>query len=212
MAAAINFYAGGYNLPINNLNNSGLGFFGSSFGQSVAVGAWQDSTYITDGNGINQGPQANNVKYVHPNSGTVQNGTIVALDHLPNYQSTLNIRFTNDTAVRTQNGKLYIYDRISTNNPSSGVTTKVANIIHPATTQSAGGSGDTTWQTPNGSSYVPMSVLNNGTSFSPGISGNAINGGSTSDTQHDWYAAISASPDSIGSKTYYGLLFSVEFL
>ena len=31
-------------------------------------------------------------------------------------------------------------------------------------------------------------------------------------TRHDWYLAISASPDSIGSKTQYGLYFTLEYL
>ena len=31
-------------------------------------------------------------------------------------------------------------------------------------------------------------------------------------TRHDWYDALSASPDSIGSKTNYGLYFTLEYL
>lgn len=210
--ASISFLAGGYFLPISNLNNSGLGFFGASFGQSVPVGSWQQSTYITDGNGINQGPQANNAMYVHPNSGQLQNSAIVNNINIPNYQSTLNIRFNNSTPVRTQNAQLYIYDRVSTSNLPSGVTCAVIPIIHPDTTQSANGSGSTTWQFPAGSSYVNMSILSNGNSFSPGTSGNSVNGAATTDIQHDWYCNISASPNSIGSKTFFGLLVSVEFL
>jgi len=30
--------------------------------------------------------------------------------------------------------------------------------------------------------------------------------------RHDWYVALSASPDSIGSKTQYGLYFTLEYL
>lgn len=211
MAANISFLTGGYGTSINNLNNSGLGFFGSSFGQSVSVAAWQDSTYITDGNGVNQGPQTNNVKYVHPQSGTVQNGTTLNCNSIPNYQSTLNIHFTNDTAVRTQNAKLYIYDRVSTSNGPSGVTCAVCPIIHPDLIQNNNGSGGY-WQFPAGTSYVNMSITSNGTAFSPGTSGQGVNGGTTTDATHDFYCNISASPNSIGSKTYFGLLFSVEYL
>lgn len=32
------------------------------------------------------------------------------------------------------------------------------------------------------------------------------------DTRHDWYVALSAEPDSIGSKTEYGLYFTLEYL
>lgn len=211
--ATINFIAGGYNLPINNLSGSGLGFFGSAgFGNSVSVGAYQGSTYITDGNGINQGPQVNNVQWVHPNSGEVQNGAILALTSIPNYQGTLNIQFTNPTPCRVQNSKLFIYDRVSTNNPPSGVTCAVANLIHPNTTQTAGGSGDVSWEFPAGSSYILLSQLSNGGGFSPGVSGLSPNGPSTIDSEHDFYVAISASPNSIGSKTSFGCLFSTEFL
>lgn len=211
--ASITFLAGGYGFPITNLNNSGLGFFGAGgFGQSVAVNAWQGSTYITDGNGINMGPQVNNIQYIHPNSGAVQGGTIVNLTNIPNYQSTLNVHFNNSTPVRTQNAKLYIYDRISTSNSPSGVKCAVAMLVHPDITQSAGGSGDTSWEIPAGSSYLNASQLNNGSTFSPGVSGLSPNGAATTDLNHDWYFALSASPNSIGSKTYFGALFSVEFL
>ena len=211
--ASLQFYTGGYNLAINNLSGSGLGFFGvGGFGNSVAVGSYQDTTFITDGNGVSQGPQGNNVKYVHPSSGQVGGSTNVALQNLPNYQSTLNVRFTNATPVRTQNAKLYIYDRTSTNNPPTGVTCFVSNIIHPATAQSPGGSGLSTWENPAGSSYVNASILNNGNGFSPGTSGNSPNGAATSDVQHDWFFAISASPNSVGSKTLFGLWFSTEYL
>ena len=50
---------------------------------------------------------------------------------------------------------------------------------------------------------------------SPGPSGHyAGNGtGNTGQyTQHDWYLAITASPDSIGSKTQYGLYVELEYL
>ena len=212
MAATISFLAGGYGLPINNLSGSGLGFFGSSFGQSVAVGAFQGSTYITDGNGINQGPQANNVQWAHPQSGYVQTGTLLNLNSVPNYQSTLNIHFNNTTAVRTQNAQLYIYDRTSTSNAPTGVTCYVSTVIHPTTTQTATGSGDLYWESPAGTSYVNMSVFNNQVLFSPGQSGYSPNGGATVDMNHDWYVNISPSPTTVGAKTQFGLWFQTEYL
>ncbi len=213
MAAAINFYAGGFTFPINNLTGSGLGFFGSGgFGQSVNVGSYQDTTFITDGNGVSQGPQVNNVKWIHPGSGQVTGATNLVLASIPNYQSTLNIRLTNATAVRTQFAQLYIYDRTSINNAPTGVTCAVAHIIHPDTVQNVNGSGDTAWQFPSGSSYVPSSNFVNGVAFSPGASGLSPNGGSTTSDTHDWYYAIAASPNSIGSKNLFGLYFSTQYL
>lgn len=211
--ATINFYAGGYNFPINNLSGSGLGFFGSGgFGASVAVGAYQDTTYITNSNGTAQGPQVNNVKWVHPASGQLPGSVNLALQNIPNYQGTLNISFTNTTAVRTQNAQLIIYDRTNTANAASGVTTAVCPLIHPSLSQGVAGSGGAVWQFPAGTSYVPMSILSNGALYSPGTSGISPNGGSTVDVQHDFYVAISANPNSIGSKTLYGLFFQTEYL
>lgn len=206
--AAIDFYieAGGdFNI---DTAGSGLGFYGSSgFGTSVAVNSYQDTTYVTDDDGDLQGPQANNVKWVHANSGQVDGATILGLQYIPNYQSTLNIRFTHSSEVQVQNTELRIYDRTSIDSGASGVLTKVAEIIHPSTSQVVQGSGDTSWYSPAGSSVtVPLAD-------SPGTSGEYAAAGSVRpDTRHDWYAALSASPTSIGSKTNYALYVATEYL
>lgn len=210
MAAAISFLAG-QGFTIQDLAGSGLGFFGDAgFGASVQVGSYQGHTYITNGAGTTQGPEVDNVKYLNAGSGILgQAGSGIALTAIPNYQATLNVRFTYDTAVKVQNAVARIYDRSNIDNPASGVTTKVAEIIHPDTTQSNNGSGDTTWLTPGGSG-VTVSLAP-----SPGVSGLYAGNGSNSlwtDAQHDWYLALSGSPDSIGSKTQYGLYVSLEYL
>lgn len=204
--AQITFYSG-ETFNISNLSGSGLGFYGGGFGQSVEVGSYQDTTFITNGAGTSQGPQVDNVKWLNTASGIINGASSgVALTAVPNYLATLNIRFTHDSAVRTQNAKLRIYDRSSINNPASGVTCKVAELIHPDIVQNNNGSGDSTWETPTGSSVVMDLVA------SPGTSGLRPNGASTSDTQHDWYTVISASPDSIGSKTLFALYIELEYL
>jgi hypothetical protein len=203
--AAINFYAG-ENFSIDNLSGSGLGFYGGGFGFSVNVGEYQDSTFITDGNGTSQGPQVDNIKYQNAQSG-IANGASsgVNIVNIPNYLASLNVRFTHSTAVKTQNAKLRIYDRASINNPASGVTCKVAELVHPSTSQLVTGSGSAVWATPTGSSVI-MSLT-----ASPGISGQRPNGANTNQTDHDWYFGISASPDSIGSKTQFGLYVELEY-
>jgi hypothetical protein len=210
MSAQINFLAG-QNFAIQNLSGSGLGFYGDAgFGASVQVGAWQGHTFITDGAGVNQGPEVNNVKYLNAGSGILgQSGSGVALTAIPNYQATLNVRFTYDTPVKVQNAQLFIYDRVNPNNPASGVTTAVAEVIHPAPTQTNNGSGNTTWTFPAGSGTV-LALSN-----SPGTSGLYAGNGSNSlwtDTQHDFYLCLSASPLSIGSKSQYGLYVSLNYL
>ncbi len=209
MAAAINFYAG-QDFGINNLSGSGLGFYGDSgFGASVSVGSYQGRTFITSSAGTSQGPEVDNIKYTNPGSGILgQAGSGIGLKAIPNYLATLKIAFTNDTAVKVQNAKAYIYDRTSINNDPSGVTCKVAELIHPDLTQTATGSGDDTWLTPHGSSVV-VDLAN-----SPGVSGFYAANGLTSlwlDTVHEWHLALSASPDSIGSKDKFGLYVSLEY-
>jgi hypothetical protein len=209
--AAIDFYinAGSdFNLM---LGGSGLGFYGSTgFGASVEVASYQGRTFVTDGNGVIQGPEGRNCLYLNP-TGVIpgQAGAGIRLDMLPNYQSSLNIRFTHGSAVQTQNAKLRIYDRSNINLAATGVTTKVAEVIHPYVAQEINGSGDGTWITPAGSSVIVDLAS------SPGLSGwqaPANGAGNHTATRHDWYVAISASPDSIGSKTLYGLYFSTEYL
>lgn len=205
MVASISFYADTY-----NLNGSGLGFYGNGFGESVDVGAWQETTFITNSNGTVEGRQVNNIRYQDAMSGFINSaGTAVALTRMPNSLATLNVRFENDSAVKVQNVKCYIYDRTDEAAPASGVTTKLAELIHPDEVQNNNGSGDTTWHTPAGSSVIVDLAP------SPGISGLYAGNGSNStrsDTRHDHYLAISASPDSVGSKTLYGLKIKLEYL
>jgi len=206
MAATISFHAGTAG-TIANLAGSGLGFFGASFGQSVEVGSYQDTTYITNSTGSVEGNVCENTKYIHPASGNQSDAGEINLQYIPNRLATLNIRFSNDTAVKTQNAKLRIFDRSNINNEASGVTTKVAELIHPHPNQAVvSNSSDATWSTPAGSAVI-MDLL-----ASPGESGLSPAGPETTDDRHDWYVVISASPDSIGAKTLYGLYVELEYL
>lgn len=210
MTASISFIAQGPNSTINTPAGSGLGFYGSAgFGASVGVNAYQANTYVTDATGTQQGQQCHNTQYLNSASGIVDTATSgISITCFPNYQCPLNVRFTNSSPVKTQNAKLVIYDRTNINNAASGVLTYMAQVIHPDTVQNNDGSGDKTWRQfyySNAGSGLPL--VN-----SPGTSGLSPNGVNTVDTQHDWYVAISASPDSIGSKSLYGLFAYAEFL
>lgn len=210
--ATLKFFAGeGF---IAHLGGSGLGFYGSGFGYSVPVGSYQGTTFITNSAGTEQGPQVDNVKYHSPNSGYVGSATTpIPLTGVPNYLATLNIRFEHTSAVQVQNAIVKIYDRANINNNASGVTTYLAEIIHPSTSQDVKGSGDTVWMVNSGVAGVTNYTFS--LAPSPGSGGQYAGNGSNSvvsANQHDWFIALSASPDSIGSKTNYGLFFSVEYL
>lgn len=208
--ATLQFFAG-QGSPTELVGGSGLGFYGSSFGSSVSVGSYGDTIYITNNVGADQGPQADNFKYIASDnpgtgSGILNGSTQLNLTSVPNDVATLNIRFSHGSTVQTQNGEVRFYNRTDPDVAPTAVTVKAAEIIHPDPTQVDNGSGDADWITPGGSTTV-VDLID-----SPGTSGERPDGASTTDTQHDWYIVMSSSPDSIGSKTEFGLYCSLEYL
>ena len=165
--------------------------------------------------------------------------TRVNLTQLPNYKCPLNIRLTTDdgTAVTVRNAKLSIYDRSNIANHASGVTTYVCEARHPYPDDSAT-KALAHVSTRNDPSHFTWFEFSNGGAIemamtdSPGISGYNTAGGNQDhleglsadtianfnlgsnheSTRHDWYIALSSSPDSIGSKTNYALYFEAEYL
>lgn len=237
--ASITFYAGDGH-TIEHTQGSGLGFFSGAFGSSVEVGAFQGATFITDSTGTIQGPSIDNIKYINSQSGVPAAGAPdgTGLKYLPNYRASLNIRFTHSASVQTQNVRMRIFDRSNIDYPATGVTTRVAELIHPSNSMTVEGSGDGFWwgdSAHDGTDAFPSmqgganpdvrlgsaAYTVGGTgiivplSDSPGASGEHAHRGSGStysDETHDWFLAMSASPDSVGSKTSYGLYVSLEYL
>jgi len=186
---------------------SGVGFFGATFGSSVQVGSYQDSTWITDGAGSAEGPQINNTKYDGVlTSGVVWNGIATTLRNIPNMSGTMNIRFSDTNWVKTQNASVRAFNRVDPNVDQVGVTLQAAQLVHPWDEFEILGSGDLEWSSIHGSG-VTLSLLP-----SPGESGLNPNGPDTSGLRHDWYLALSASPTSVGAKTSFGLFCSLEYL
>lgn len=184
-----------------SLGLSGIGFFGSTFGQSVNVGFYQDSTYETDSNGTSQGKTLSNVKWAHAQSGYVNGANLLNLLAIPNSDASLNIRFTHTSQVSLVNARVWITDRSSTTGIPAGVTTKVAQIIHTGVSQVSNGVGNASWSTMGGTGFLSIST-------SPGSGLLAVTG---ANAQHDWFLAISQSPDSVGSKLST-LRFQAEYL
>ena len=184
---------------LETLSGSGLGFFGATAGSSVQIGSHQDSTYVSNGDGSSTTSQTNNVKFVADTfpSGMCEVDALgspygpVGLSGVKSYESTLGIRFGHDTAVKTQNVQLRIYDRANINYPASGVNTKVAEVVNfngstynnqgaGGTGSSAVGSGDAFWWgEPWPSELVTKNYWTNslGTKFYNGLSTSAaVNG------------------------------------
>jgi hypothetical protein len=208
MAAAIAFYSGD---GVTALGSSGIGFYGSTFGQSVQVASYQDSTFITNSNGTINGGQLTNTKYVGTTSGVqINGGSTITFATVPTISGTMNVRFTYDTPVKTQNGEIRIFDRSDPDADPSGVTCQVNQIVNgfSGVNQSTGAAdaANDGWfdLAGSGSTMVLLS--------SPGESGLSPSGVDTTDDRHDWYFALSASPDSIGSKTLFGAYIALEYL
>lgn len=78
-------------------------------------------------------------------------------------------------------------DLVFTASPGmSGLNTSAAEVLPAANLTGASADGYLNWVTNEGAAHQS--------------------------TRHDWYVALSASPDSIGSKTDYGLYFTLEYL
>lgn len=238
--AEIKFYANNVNAAwnttpglINHDAGSGLGFYGAGYGISVPVSEYQDSTWVTNQNGTATDQfQLGNTKYKSISGVSYNAGADLVNRMMPNYNVPLNVRFTHSEAVRVQNCKLRIFDRANIANQASGVTTKVYEARHPNGSTSVSGLAhrgisNHAWQ-----EFDPEDDMFDMTfTSSPGVSGLNTTAGETvpsgeagftswttqegaahQSTRHDWYVALSASPDSIGSKTNYGLYFTCEYL
>ena len=148
---------------------------------------------------------------------------------------------SDSAGVRVQNCKLRVFDRNNINNHASGVMTKVYEARRPnphkngfTSTQGPlkmrGYLGDHEWKVWNDGSDS-ASVADMTLTASPGPSGlntssddpiseldgiyrNWISqsGEACRAFRHDWFVAVSASPSEIGSKTDYGMYFTVEYL
>jgi hypothetical protein len=259
--ATISFLAGEGSEAIHHLQGSGLGFYGTTFGSSVQIGSFQDSTFVTNADGTTQAQDADNIKYVSSHSGIYKgNPTTKSVLLVPSSRSSLNIRFDHTSAVNVQNAQLRVYDRENINFPASGVRTMIAEMSNPVNTfpTTDAGSGDALWwgdderyayTNKNGVVFVGgangdarinstaggtlETVGGTGTIVplmdNPGSGGRLIGdddtflgknsrttstmfGGTGVDMRHDWFLSLSASPTSIGSKTKYGLYFSLEYL
>ena len=147
---------------LDTFSGSGLGFFGATAGASVQIGSYQDSTYVSNSAGTVTTDQTNNIKYVgntYPSGvctvSSVGSPFTVGLSGVKSACCTLGIRFSHNTAVKTQNCQLRIYDRSNINNPASGVNTKVAELIN---------FNGSAWNTQS-SLGVSSSVLGSGDAF-----------------------------------------------
>lgn len=154
----------------------------------VTVAAWQDETHIgsgdpgTDQCGTNH---SNNVKFISSTQYDSGGGTETLIDaNLLATECTLRIQFTDAGSVATSNGRFYAYD-------GSTTTTEAVGVDVYAFEQ---GVTATTWTNINDDSGNTGGD-NAGQRLDLGNSGAA--------TEHTFYIAISASPESVGAKSSF---------
>jgi hypothetical protein len=226
------FYAGdGLSSTENNLiatsAGSGLGFFGANgSGTSVQVASYQDTTYVTDANGTNPIRACNNIKYISSATGKISNGNqTLNITGIANAQASLQIRFQQDVGglnIKTQNVKVWPYDRNASTNWPSSVYVQLVELQHTGANNVGAarydGTTSATWKTfhydPDlvTGGYVYGTPASSGLTLypSPGQTGSHPLDTLSTGLYHDWYLGISASPDTIGSKNF-GLWVELEY-
>ena len=165
-------------------------FSGSStdLTEPVTVGSWQDGTHLGDGDpGDDQcgANHMNNVKYVSGTQFDDGGGTETLNDtNLTDAQTSIRVGFTHSSAVAISNARFYTFD-------GSTETTEAVGVEAYAFEQ---GVGATSW----------TEVNDDSDNAGGDNSGERLSlSDQTSGTEHFFYIAISARPESVGAKTEF---------
>lgn len=155
---------------------------------AITVGNWQDETHLGDGDpgtdqcGTNHVP---NVKYVSGTQFDSGGGTEALNDtNLVQTECTLRVKFTDASSVATSNGRFYAFDGSTETNEALGVEAYAFEQ----------GVGATSWTQINDDSG-DIGGDNSGERL-------ALSDQSAG-TEHYFYIAVSARPESVGSKTQF---------
>lgn len=180
--------------------NNTVGFFGSAFGFSVKVGEYQDKTSVTDIAGAGESGVLKNNKFIA--SGIVETDTVSGLiSDMTVNDATVRIHFNNSTdPVRLQTTEFRAFDGALISSGPSGVTiqafelsTTSSGVLTVASASGVNSGGDVIWEAIAGATVLDL-----------------IDHPFT-DNDHYHYVAMSATPTSIGQKTF-GFFYQTEFL
>ncbi|PIY96082.1 MAG: hypothetical protein COY66_04995 [Candidatus Kerfeldbacteria bacterium CG_4_10_14_0_8_um_filter_42_10] len=158
-------------------------FAGGTFGSAIIVGAYQDSTHVESSVGADDssGNTPKNNKFISQSGGTGGDSQVdlgagtVDLDTITDAGCALKINFSHGTSVVTTGHIFYAYDGTTTTAVPTGVTFQAAE------------KGDPNWTNAEGSAAA-LTITDEATG-----------------TSHDYYIAVSASPESVGLKTAFKL-------
>lgn len=155
----------------------------------ITVGNWNSGTHLGNGDpgtdqcGTNHIP---NVEYVSNTQFKLNGGTTETLNdtNLTQTECTVRINFTDGSSVATSNARFYCFD-------GSTATTEAVGIEAYAFEQGVGAS---TW----------TSINDDSGNIGGDNSGERLSiSDQSADTEHTFYIAISARPESVGSKTEF---------
>lgn len=161
-----------------------LGFYGSAFGDAVAVSSYQTSTHVENSGGTQQcTTHINNNMYVSSGNININGGGSETLNgtNLATTECTLKINFSHGSSVVTNTATFWAYD----GSTDSAVPT---NITFYCAEQA-----DTAWTNAEGSGAA-MTLDDN-----------------TTATSHDFYIACSASPEAVGDLTAFALKIQLTY-
>lgn len=162
----------------------------------VTVAAWQDETHMgtgdpgADGCGTNH---CNNVKYISGTQFDDGGGTETLNDtNLTADECTIRIRFTDGSSVSTSSARFYSYDGTTTTDEALGVDVEAFEQGVTATTWTT--INDDTGNTGGDNAGQRLDLSDQGAA-----------------TDHTFYIAISASPESVGAKTSFDFGISLTY-
>lgn len=152
------------------------------FDSKITAGQYNDSTHVESSVGANDS-SANAPKNNKYISATeVDIGAgTVLLSSLTDADAALKINFSDPSAVATESASFYAYDGVTTTAVPTGVTFQAAEI------------GDTNWTNAEGSAAA-LSLADQAAA-----------------TSHDFFIAISASPESVGLKDAFSLRVELTY-
>ena len=167
-----------------------LQFAGSGgFDTNITVGEYNDTTHTKTSGGSEKssGNTPNNVKFISQAGGTGGDSTAdwgdgtEDIDAITDAECTLKVNFSDASSVSTSSAIFYAYDGSTTTNAPTGVTFVAFE------------SGDTNFVGAEGSGSA-LSLTDQGAA-----------------TSHDFFIAVSASPDSVGLKDSFTLRLELTY-
>ncbi len=194
---------GSWDFTISGTGNK-IAFCGATFGSSIGVNEWNDSTHVSNDNmtvDYCSSPHMNNVKYISTTQAVVTGGVVtLSTSTVTPTGCTLRISFQEDTMNTSVSVvRFYAYDGVTPTTPPSGV--KV--VAFERDTTANGGSEAVNTDTTAG--------VGAGWNSAYGVCGSAnklIMSDETSASIHYFYLGVSASPTSVGLKTAF--VFRIE--